>query len=261
MIAIDPFELWNDFRTWVNTQQGGFLPPANGFMRVANIASLELWKRWTRQAEKSQEIRDYLLPFLVSKNCIATQSNSYYSTVDLNVPRLKDYGRYASAKILLVGNDITVPSKEVDNGKCCNGKLKIEEVIPDVEYDKIREQEVELIDNQRWSAALKHLRKKPTFEKPKMTEINGGFRIAPREVGVIVLNYYTEPKDAVFAYTPTPGNVQTGSGGSINYNAAASVPFQWTKNVKVDLLKEIQEVYSRFTRDQILAGIQNSQKK
>jgi hypothetical protein len=258
MTRIDPFELWNDFRTWVNTQQGGFMPPQSVFIRVANIASLELWKKWTRQAEKSQEIRDYLLPFLVSKNCIVTQSNSYYSTFSLE--KIKDYGRFASAKILLVDEKTTVPSKDVDKGKCCNGKFVPPENL-DSEYDKIREQEVDLIDNQRWSAVLQHLRKKPTFEKPKMTEINGGFQIAPREVGVVVLNYYTEPKDAVFAYTQAPGNLQTGSGGAIQYDPNNSVPFQWSKNVKVDLLEAIKDTYISFTRDGLFQQISSAQKQ
>jgi hypothetical protein len=118
-----------------------------------------------------------------------------------------------------------------------------------------------LIDNQRWSAVLQHLRKKPTFEKPKMTEINGGFQIAPREVGVVVLNYYTEPKDAVFAYTQAPGNLQTGSGGAIVYDQNNSVPFQWSKNVKVDLLEAIKDTYIAFTRDGLFQQINSAQKQ
>lgn len=266
MTQITPFELWQDFRTWVNTQQGGFMPPQSVFIRVANIASLELWKRWTREAEKSQEVKDYLLPFLISKNIITTQSNSFYSTF-LPPP---NYGRFATAKILLVKDNedkkITVPSKEVDGGKCCKGnkanvRLKIERELPDNYYDKTVEASIQIVDNQKWSGMLEHLTKFPTFEKPKMTQINGIFKVAPQDVSVVVLNYYTEPEDAVFGYKPVAGNLQTGSGGAITYDPNTSKNFQWSKQVKPDLLEEIKKVYLLYTRDSLGTQISSAQKQ
>jgi len=261
MTRIDPFELWNDFRSWVNTQQGGFMPPQNIFMRVANVASLELWKEWTAIAEKSQEIKDNLFPFLVSKNIITTQSNSFYS---IAVPP-KNYGRFATAKILLTKENKCIPDQQVDGGKCQQGnltniKFKSDTELTEEYYNNTVEAEVQMVDNQKWSAMLQHLTKYPTFEKPKCTQINNVIKVAPRQVSVIVLDYYVEPIDAVFAYTPTPGNPQTGSGGSINYDAVNSVPFQWTKTVKSDLLEMIKKIYIQYTRDPLFAQISNSQK-
>lgn len=263
MTTITPFELWLDFKTWVNTQQGGFMPPQSIFIRVANIASLELWKRWTIMAEKSQEVKDNLLPFLVSKNVITVQANSFYAT--FSPP--DNYGRFATAKILLTKDDETIPSIEIDKGKCCKGNKQnikftpLKEVSPDDYFNNTRESEIMMVDNQKWSAMLQHLTKYPTFERPKLTQINGGFKVAPREVSVVVLNYYTEPIDAVFGYTPAPGNLQTGSGGAINYNPNTSVNFQWGKQVKPDLLEEIKKVYIGFTRDGQFQGIASAQKQ
>lgn len=264
MTQISPFELWQDFRTWVNTQQGGFMPPQSVFIRVANVASLNLWKMWTRNAEKSQEIKDNLLPFLVSKNIITTKSNSFYAT--FSPP--SNYGRFATAKILFTKDKQTVPSIEVDKGKCCKGNKMNIKFVPETDGDKSEdyfnntvEAEIQIVDNQKWSAMLQHLTKFPTFEKPKMTQINGGFKVAPRDVSVVVLDYYTEPEDAVFGYTPTPGNLVTGSGGSINYNPSTSKNFQWGKQVKPDLLEEIKKVYISYTRSGDLQGISSAQKQ
>ncbi len=261
MTQITPFELWRGFRSWVNTQQGGFTPPQSVFMEIANIASLQLWKRWTAQAEKSQEIKDNLLPFLVSKNCITIQANSYYATF-LFPP---DYARFATAKILLTKEKICVPDKQVDKGKCCNGKkqnitFKTDQELAEDYYENTTEAAIEIVDNQKWSAMLKHLTKFPTFEKPKMTQIDNSGKVAPRDVSVVVLNYYTEPIDAVFGYKPVPGNPQTGSGGAIVYDPLTSVKFQWGKQVKPDLLEEIKKVYIGYTRDGNFAQIANAQK-
>lgn len=264
MTTISPFELWQDFKAWVNTQQGGFMPPQSIFIRDANIASLELWKMWTRQAEKSQEIKDNLLPFLVSKNIITTQSNSFYATF---VPPA-NYGRYATAKILLTDEDKTIPSIGIDKGKCCQGKKINVPFKPYTDsnskenyFDNTKESEIQIVDNQKWSAMLNHLTKFPTFEKPKMTQLNNGFKVAPREVSVVVLDYYTEPTDAVFGYKSVAGNVLTGSGGAIVYDPTTSKNFQWGRQVKPDLLKMLKDMYTIFTRDGQLAQINQSQKQ
>lgn len=265
---IDTFDLYNDFKASVNTQQGGFFSPQVEFIKAANLASIMKWENDTRQAEKSQEIKDNLLPFLVSKNLQTTVSSSYFTVA---TPP-DNYARFASAKILLVKEkNICIPSKDIDAGYCLNGKTKNdkekyvvfksdEELAKDY-YENVTENEVEMIENQRWSAAINHLRKKPTFEKPKLTQINGGFKIAPRDIGVIILNYYTKPIEATLVYTVNPANLQTGSGGGIIYNKAASVPLQWNITVKNDLLKIIKEIYIGFTRDGLYQQITSSQKQ
>ncbi len=237
------------------------MPPQSIFIRAANVASIELWKKMTREAEKSQEVRDNLFPFLVSKNITTTRSNSYYS---IATPP-PDYGRFASAKILLVNEKTTVPDKDVDDGKICNKKgrltvFKTDEELAKDYYENVTESLVELVDNQRWVAALKHLKRKPSFERPKITQINKGFKVAPRDVGVIVLNYYVQPVDAIFGYTNVPGNLETGSGGAIVYDPNKSRNFQWNITVKDDFLEMLKKVYIGFTRDGLYQQINASQK-
>lgn len=257
-MTIDLFDLYNDFNAYVNTFQGGFFPPQSIFTRVLNIAQKELWNKWTRQAEKSQEIKDNLFPFLVPLNVITKQSNSYYATLE----QPNNYGRFASAKILLV-KDTTqcVPDKSVNSGKCFNGKFKSDIDLANDYYDNVREGEIEMVDNQRWSAVLEHLTKYPTFERPKMTQINNGFKVAPREVSVVVLNYYTAPAPAFFAYTVAPGNLQTGAGNQIIYNKDLSKQVQWNVTVKPFLLEIMKDLYASYTRDVQFQNINSNQKQ
>lgn len=252
---IDSFELYNDFRTWVNTQQGGFFSPQSIFIKVANIASLKLWNKWTAVAEKSQEIKDNLFPFLIGQNIIVDKRNSFYGI--FSPPA--DYGRFATAKILVAEGDKTVPDKNVNDGKCINGQFDTEQLAEDY-YNSVIESEVQMIDNQRWSACLEHLTKFPTYAKPKMTQVNSSFKVAPRDVGVIVLNYYKKPKEATFIYTQAPGSLNTGAGGQIIYNQSASEPFEWPSTVKNDLLDIIKDVYIGYTRDGGFEQINQSQK-
>ena len=118
--------------------------------------------------------------------------------------------------------------------------------------DTVMESEVEMISNQRWSAVLKHLTKYPTYENPKITQINNGFKVAPREVGVVVLNYYKKPKEATFIYTNSTANLQTGAGGQIIYDKKNSQPLEWTPTVKNEFLINLGIRFGIYTREQFM---------
>jgi hypothetical protein len=125
----------------------------------------------------------------------------------------------------------------------------------------IKEFKVQMIDNQRWSAYCEHLTKGPTLEKPGITQINDYFRVAPRKVSVVVIDYYVEPKEATFKYTLTPGNVQTGSGDMIIYDANASQKLEWPEQVRQEIMEELKSWYIERTKDQIFSVISAQQKQ
>lgn len=252
---IDPFELYQSFKSYVNTDQNGWFRPQTDFQRACNDISKELWVKWTNEAEKSQEAKDNLQPFLQSKNMIVSNS-SVYGT--FKPP--KEYGRFATARIIVAG-DYCVPCKEVDEGKCSNGDFKTPEELKDNYYDSIEQFNVDMIDTNKLGAMNEHLTKKPTLRKPKMRQIDGGFQVAPRKVSVIVLDYYVEPKLMKFAYTISPGNVQTGAGDQLIYDKDNSKPLEWTPTVINEFLERLKIWYSRFVRDQVLAGIDLQQKE
>lgn len=245
---IDVYSLWQDFESAVNTSLNGWFRPESDFIKAVNQISLDLWNKLTAQAEKSEEIKGKLFPFLKSKNIAVDSSGGYYGIAQ----KPKDYGSFASARII-VYNNITMPSKEVENGKCDGFKSK--EEIKDEYYDNIKEARVQMIDNQRWGSYVEHLTKGPTFEKPGMTQVNDYFRVAPRKVSVIVIDYYVKPTPATFKYTTTPGNIQTGSGDQIIFNANGNVNLQWPEQMKPDFLEELIKWYAGSNRDQLLSNI------
>lgn len=249
---IDLFDLWESFQSVANTFMGGWFRPQTDFAKRANDISKELWVKWTREAEKSQEAKDNCLPFLRSKNIIVSASGPYGKF--LPPP---EYGRFSAARII-VHNGKTYPDKSVDDGKCDN--LKTEDEMREEYFDGIQQWEVEMIDNLKWASVNSHLTKKPTLEKPKIRQIDGGFEVAPRKVSVIVLDYYVEPKEATFVYTITPGNVETGAGDAIVYNKDESQKLEWPATVRNEFLIRLGESYGVFTRDQFVTGVAQQQK-
>lgn len=255
ILGIDPYDLYLSFQSTVNTFIGGWFRPNTDFITKANDISNAMWVKWTDMAEKSQEARDNLIFFLKSKNRMVTKQNSFYGTFQPPA----DYGRYASAKMLIGPDDKTVPSKDVDKGKCQG--YKTDQQLANDYYENAKEIGITNIDNQRWSSFIQHPTKGPTMAKPGITQINGIFHVSPRDVSVVVLNYYVKPINAVFAYDITPGNLKTGAGDQIIYNKSNSTALPWPNTIRNEFLIGLGESYSYFTREQFWAQFNNQEKK
>jgi hypothetical protein len=255
---IDVYDLYQSFASVANAYIGGWWRLNTDFLQACNDISKELWVKWTDEAEKSQEAKDNLLPFLVSKNMIVANKGPYGT---FSVPKDKDkaYGRFSAARIIVAGK-VCVPCKDVDGGKCSNGDFTPPEQLAEDYYNSIEQTDVDLIDNQKWGACNAHKTKKPTLGKPKMRQIENGFEVAPREVSVIVLDYYRPPKEATFVYTTSPGNEQTGAGDMIIYDQKASQPLEWPFNVRDEFLVRLTERYALFTKDNFLSQFSAQQK-
>lgn len=251
---IDLFDLYESFKSYTNTFIGGWFRPQTDFTKRCNDISKKLWVKWTRDAEKSQEVKDNLFPFLRTKNFIVSTNGPYGR---FSPP--KDYGRFASARII-VGEDKCHPDGSVDNGVCCNGTEEDQERMTDEYYDNVDQIDVTMIDDIKWGAVNAHLTKKPTLKKPKIRQIDTGFEVSPRKVSVIVLDYYVEPELATFIYTNSPGNVETGSGDQIIYDAINSKPLPWPATVRNEFLIELGQAYGVFTRDQFMTQVTQMQK-
>lgn len=255
--GIDPNDLYNDFIATVNTFQGGFYPPASVFIRVANDVSIEMWEEKTAVAENNQKNQDDLYVFLRTKNCIVVATNTNYGMT--NYP--EDYGAYSSARVVLFQGKFV----GYEDCETCGSKpdQDEEERYQQVQryLDGLVEHDVKKINNSKWGNCLSSETKPPTFEKPKITQVNKGFKVAPRGIPVIVLDYYINPAAATFEFTKVPGNPQTGAGDQIIYNKNTSVPFQWNKNVINEFLWRLGERFGIYTRDQFLAQYSNQKQK
>lgn len=247
------FTIWSSFQSLVNTAQNSFFRPQTDLQQSVNDISKELWDNWTSQSEKSQQIRDFLAPFLKSKNIIVIPQNSYYGLVEYP----DNYGRYASTRVFSINNDV-VPCPDVDNGKCEG--FETQQEVNEEYYANILERTVDLIDEQRWAACLEHLTKNPTLKNPKITQIDGGWKVAPRTVSVLVLDYYIRPTEGTFKYTIAPGNPQTGAGDFIQYDPT-SIPLQWPETVLNYFLWKLATRYGLFIGNQFLSQFSAQQEK
>ncbi len=259
---IDLYDLYQSFKSYVNTYVGGWFRPESDFAAACNDISYQLFVKWVREAEKSQESKDNLFPFLISKNLIVKQKGAYGT---FSVPVVKGfeyeaYSRFGSARVILAG-DACVPCNEVNNGLCSNGDFKSDAELASDYYDTVRQVEVEMIDDKKWGAVMAHLTKGPTLNAPKIRQINNMFEVAPRQVSVIVMDYYRLPQLGTFVYTITPGNVDTGAGDVLVYDQKASKPLEWDGSLRNEFLINLGERYGLFTRDQFLSSIMTQLKQ
>lgn len=85
-------------------------------------------------------------------------------------------------------------------------------------YNK-KERDVELIDNQKWGEINASQLMQPTKTFPKYAEYGTEMRFLPKDIGIIMLDYWKTPVQPVWAYTIV-NNVQV-------YNPTGSVDFEW----------------------------------
>lgn len=250
---IDLFDLYSSFKSYVNTSQGGWFRPKTDFEQACNDISNQLWEYYTGMGDKSQKIKDSLAPFLKSENVKVTSEKGAYGTFEFP----ENYGRFSSARIILI-DDKCYPDPNVNGGKC-NG-IVTEEEKTELFYKNIKEREVTTVDNKRWAAAIDHDRKGPSMSNPLITQIEGKFKVAPRDISVLAVDYYEKPKKAVFNYQRVPGNPQTGAGDQIQYVKAGSESLPWPETMINEFLVRLGERYSYFTREQFWAQFNSQQK-
>ena len=246
MERIDIFDLWVAFNGLVNSTQGGFYPPVTVFMSAVNSISRSMWDERNDKAENNQDLEDDLFPFIATKNCIVMNGQSSTFGV-LNYP--DDYGAYSAARMILYKGKVVEGTEECGNA-ATDDQAKYELI--DKYLDDITEVNVTKISNSKWASCLSSLTKMPTLERPKIVQTSTGMKVSPRKIGVIVLDYYTQPEDAVFAYDTTAGNLQTGSGDQIVYNIKKSTQLQWASTLMDEFLWRLAERFGITTKDTFL---------
>jgi hypothetical protein len=254
---IDIKVLWDRFCADNNTFQGGFFRPERDFNANVNSVSLQAFVEFTAQDEKSQQIDEWLAPFANTVNIIVTPQSGNWGLAAYpkdNTGKLL-YGAYKAARSLQHREQCLCEegAPVYKDGVCCDKETEIEKLQRVDRYkDGIFEAPINKIESSHWGACLEHQTKCPTFENPKLTQYKDGFKVAPRKVSVIVLDYYRNPVPAKFAYTIAQGNPQTGSGEYLIYDQANSTSLEWPESMIPYFLDKLQQIYSKFTRDSTL---------
>lgn len=249
---IDLFQLYEKFCGTYNTQQGGHVRPSRNFVDWANDISMELFKEYVPLAEKNQQIKDYLSPFLKSKNIVI---NTVPGAMHDIIKFPADYEHYASARVFYDSNRngcscTGLPVIDGNSGKECELPYQDED---DRNKNKVGNELCEVsiikVDNQRWGSICAHKTLFPTKESPKITQFEGGFKIAPKNIGVMVLDYYRKPVFATFNYTITnPGNIDE----YYQYNENASTKLEWSPVLVSEFINRIGKKYGKFIREQFI---------
>lgn len=242
MIRLDIFDLWQTFCTEVNVQQNGQVQPFT-FQNWLNAISNEIFRDKFDSYEKVQKESDELkLPFLknvsrpVTLGAGATFGVAAYPS---------DYGYFSSAMTLRPKDEKACQSREPlpeinADGKCTKytdpdyAQMAIQH-----EAENLTTREAQLMDNQRWNSCLNHPKKGPTYNNPRITQYDGGFKIAPAGVQLIILDYLKSPRACYFAYTITTDDI-------LQYDAANSIQLEWPNILKQEFLTRLSKKYAKY---------------
>lgn len=249
MRMMDLNDLYTASLAACNTQQGGIMRPYTNFNAWINEISTELFNEKFGNAESSQKNDDQLdQAFLVSLNvpCNSVKGQNY-DTITLP----SNFGYLSAVRYFRAQDaDYCCPCDEYDivNAK---GECK---PYDDPDNDAIRERLKGIylperaagkVDGPRWGAACGHRINPPSLEGDNIiyTQANGVIRIAPKGLGIVVLDYYRLPVKAVFAYTTT--GIDT-----FNYNLGGSTQLDWPDLVQAEFIARIKKRYGSATRNQ-----------
>lgn len=242
MTTIDLFDLWQSLLTLVNVSQNGQIPPTV-FQNWCNTENVAMFRDKFGNAELSQQVSDEIkAPFLVTATQVITIGAG--ATYGVAVYP-SNYEYFSSAKIVRQKDDKKCQSRDplpdIDaDGKC------VKYTDPDyaamaVRFaaDNLVTPEVQLIDNQRWDSCLTHKSKGPTYNAPKITQFQGGFKIAPAGVQLLILDYYKTPQPCFFSFTISADDI-------LIYNAGSSVQLQWSNVLKEEFLSRLAKRYAMY---------------
>jgi len=259
MAQMDVFDLWQKIMALVNTQQGGMIRPQRNFQTWMNEINRELHAEYFDKFEDSQRVDDALAkPFLKSVNVpLIPQSGQVFDLA----PYPDDYAHYSSSRIYLKTGETKGCACQDLEFVSKNGSCKAYE---DPDFAELKnaqrgsdlvEQPINKIDNQRWGSALIHPRLKPAPTRPYINQFSGGFKVAPKGIGIIILDYIKQPKDIVFAYTIDPVT------DIVIYNRSASVQPEWDSVVEPEFMARLVKKFGIYTAQEAVYAIGDAERK
>lgn len=255
MTVINNYDTWIALMQLVNVQQNGQIPPSV-FNKWYNEVSDWYFKKLAEEYQTAQVQSDLLSPFVKAVN-VPVVMQPGYSWGLCNYP--SDYEYFLSAQLL---------RQEVENTCFYNKELPIIDgdgaskkyTDPDFAQMTINfaganvvERSLQLIDTQRWSSCLNHTTKGPTWDSPKMTQFQGGFRVAPKGISSIVLYYLKTPVQSVFNYTISADDIAI-------YTPGTSVQLEWSVQVRPVFLAELQKKYAAYVGDSTMYQMADNDK-
>lgn len=250
-MTLDVFDIWQKLMSLCNVQQGGQIRPQTDFQNWYNAVNTMLFHAKCSKFQLGQQVTDELSPFLTTKAVLVTAGYvvlpaDYAYLADVRIIRQKDENVCNSLQQLPIIDGTGKSRKFVDPDYA--------KMVQAYAGMNLVEKTVNVIDNQQWGDCLNHARKGPTWNNPKATQNEGGFKIAPVGIQAVVLDYFHTPRNAIFAYT-------VGSGDIVQYNSAGSTQLEWTSVIENEFLAELQKKYAAAVGDMGLYQQADNDKK
>lgn len=220
------WQLWLDLKSNTNTKQGGQLR-LRDFNSWVNQISLELFKEKFAQWETEQMVVDSLSrPFLVSKALITSSTGLNYSL--LSYP--KDYAFFSSARVFIDDKNTVVK---------CGSKDSV--------LSNLCEKNATKVDNARWGSVCTNKIIPPSLERVFITQYEGGFKVAPKEIRFVTIDYLRFPKKAKLSFV-------TASLPNQVLDPANTIDLEWNETVYNEFLARLELNYSKFIREPFMYG-------
>lgn len=253
MTKINNFDTWIALQQLVNVQQNGQIPPSV-FMSWYNDVSDWYMKYLVDKYQTNQVLSDLLSPYIQVVNVLVSQQTSDNWGIAIYP---SNYQYFLTAAILRQKEEKKCLIKEeypiIDSA----GKTRkytdpdLAQMIVNYTTMNVEERQLQLIDTQRWASCLNHITKGPTFDAPKMTQFQGGFRVAPKGINNLLLTYVDTPVRSVLDYTISADDIAI-------YNDAGSTQLKWSNQVSPVFLAKLVSKYASYINSEYYAKMGES---
>lgn len=247
-------QLWNYFRGRENTSQLGHTKPSN-FISWLHEEQIAMQNKLIEDLGNNQTVTDNLRPFAKSVQ-IAVSDFISGSIIPYPVGyRRFSSLRYFSKKINGVGclcADIPLMDKE---GNCkpvadCGKPLTEEDKVELANSEDLCENSIDMIPNQKWGSVCQHEIVGPSLELPYATQFDKGFKVLPKKLGYVVLDYIEIPILPVFKFTEIRHKINC---------IAGSTSVAWGEEMLPEILSRLKVRYNAFIRNE--AGYSEGEKE
>lgn len=222
---IDIYQLFQDLTSNLNVKQAGHLR-VRDFNNWVNQISLALFKEKFVAWERDQAIVDDMSrPFLESKSFVTQKTLINHALL----PYPSDYAFFSSARIFKSEGAVVQCPTETEPGVDA--------------LANVCETNAVIVSNDRWGSICDHKLLYPTLDRVFITEYEGGFKVAPKEIGFITLDYLRYPKKSKLVFLdPLAQTLDT-----VN-----TINLEWNQTVTNEFLARLKIFYAGFVREPFL---------
>lgn len=237
---IDVFQLYDEFCGTVNSAQGGHIRPHRNFLAWVKTINLDIFKDFYKKFQETQFIADEMAAFQKYANVLVKETiGQLHDTVILS----EDYKYFVSAAfkvhkgeiVGVLGGDVLSENSE---GICCKAIAEEDICLKDSD-DDLTHVPIEKVTSNRWNSLSQRLTLKPSLINPYCTQFDKGFKIQPKGIGIIVMDYFRKPVDPTFNYTVINAGTED---EYIQYDT--STPLEWGDTMRGEFIARLTKKYA-----------------